>query len=192
MACQKDDSIISLSRCQRKTAVAFLDFSPVGRESVIGCNFGLRLHLASLDADFDDGSRLELVHKIDLCMRVLKTSTYFLDHDPKHEQVRNTFRTAHVRDLVSPSVVLCVRVLNSAESDSLSGPPCLFCRDRVQKIPCPDPMHRLNSVLRYPSRSCHIFTSNPVQQNQSSSMILRLLSSRHRCLCSNGRAHAIV
>jgi len=49
----------------------------MGRESVIGCNFGLRLHLASLDADFDDGSRLELVHKIDLCMRVLKTSTYF-------------------------------------------------------------------------------------------------------------------
>jgi len=49
----------------------------IGRESVIGCNFDLWLHLASLDADFDDGSRLELVHKIDLCMRVLKSSTYF-------------------------------------------------------------------------------------------------------------------
>jgi len=49
----------------------------IGHESIIGCNFGLRLHLASLDADLDDGSRLELVHKMDLCMRVLKTSTYF-------------------------------------------------------------------------------------------------------------------
>jgi len=68
--------------CYRTKAIArsiFFIFSvrSVGRESVIGCNFGMRLHLESLDADFDDASRLELVHKIDLCMRVLKTSTYF-------------------------------------------------------------------------------------------------------------------
>ena len=61
----------------RYSEINFITCSILGRESVIGCNFGMRLHLESLDADFDDASRLELVHKIDLCMRVLKTSTYF-------------------------------------------------------------------------------------------------------------------